>query len=405
MLNIITLTIASFLLCATASFAADTLTSGTIEINKKRYDIAKPSGYKLEFISELSRPRLMTFANNGDLFIGSRSGYIYHLKPPYSSIHHRLKFGGYPHSVALRYQAQTVEVFVAETEGLYRATYQKNEELELNRKDFRRIAKLPGGGSHTSRTVAVGSDNQVYVSLGISGNCSNEYIDDSYSFADRKGGVLILEESSNTSELKPYASGLRNPVGFSWHPITHALYASNNGPDHLGYEEPREYFSKLEKNSFHGMPWFQVIDGKIQRDSCIKEPSPRPRKEISLPVATFDARSAPMGVTFFNNSQFDDQYSNDAIVAIHGSWGTKPSGGFTGNPASRRHPKLVRVEFENGEAVAVHDFVTGFQLGNGSRWARPMGVAVGPDGALYFTSDANNEGLYKLSKPNDENAQ
>lgn len=387
---------AFFLLSVPASYADEPINS-TIDINNKAYAVILPKNSKLEYINnKLSRPRLITFDKNGDLFVGSRSGYIYWLKPPYKEVFRQLDFGGYPHSIAFRYDDNEVEVFIAETEGLHVARY-NNDNLRLERGDFERLAPLPGGSSHSSRTVAVGPDNRVYVALGISGNCSDEYLDESYDFADRRGGVFVLDESADKPRLKAFASGLRNPVGFAWHPESHSLYASNNGPDHLGYEEPREYFSKLEAGSFHGMPWFQLVAGNLQRDNCIKRKPPLDKKEVVLPVATFDARSAPMGVTFIAHGALDKPYHGDAIVALHGSWGTKPSGGFLGNPASRRHPKLVRVDFEDDKAVAVYDFVTGFQLENGSRWARPMGVAVGPDGALYFTSDTNNEGLYRLS--------
>ena len=396
MIKLTTLTLGLFCLIS-LSFAADRLSTSTIKIGTKSYEVSLPNNYKLELVNDqLSRPRLFSFARNKDLFIGSRSGTIYHLKPPYTDVYAELKFGGYPHSIAFRYSGDKTEVFVAETDGLYKATY-KNKDFDLIRQDFKLISELPGGSGHTSRTVAVGPDQAVYIALGITGNCSDEYLDDSYRFADRRGGVFILDESGETAELKPFATGLRNPVGFDWHPETNDLYASNNGPDHLGYEEPREYFSLLEADSFHGMPWFQLIDGKIERDNCIKRKPPMPIDSVVPPIASFDARSAPMGVTFVHDSGLDSNYSGDAIVAIHGSWGTKPSGGFLGSPASRRHPKLVRVEFEDGKATGTHDFITGFQLENGSRWARPLGVDIGPDGALYFTSDANNEGLYKLS--------
>jgi len=73
----------------------------------------------------------------------------------------------------------------------------------------------------------------------------------------------------------------------------------------------------------------------------------------------------------------------DAIVALHGSWATQSGGGFFGAKATRRPPKLVAVRFNNGEAVRVDDLVTGFQLANGERWARPVGVAIARRGAVF----------------------
>ena len=105
-----------------------------------------------------------------------------------------------------------------------------------------------------------------------------------------------------------------------------------------------------------------------------------------------------MGVAFVPAHGFAGQFSGDAVVALKGSWGTSPSGSFFGSPASRRHPKLLLVRFENGIAQRVDPLVTGFQLEDGSRWARPTGVAFGPDGALYFTSDSEVNGLFRLRK-------
>ena len=86
------------------------------------------------------------------------------------------------------------------------------------------------------------------------------------------------------------------------------------------------------------------------------------------------------------------------MVALHGSWATSPSGGYAGNPSTRRHPKLVVVRFDEGKPLRVDDLVTGFQLPDGRRWARPVGVAFGPDGALYFTSDQGVNGLFRMRR-------
>lgn len=268
----------------------------------------------------------------------------------------------------------------------------------ISRDAIQMLARLPGGGGHTSRTVRVGPDARVYLSLGISGNCSDQYLDPSYPFADQRGGILVLEETGKQANWRVSASGLRNPIGFDWQPRTRVLYANHNGPDHWGYEQPPEYFSRVVPGSFHGMPWFQY-DGKVlRRDRCVDREPPRTLQEVSKPAAVFPARNAPIGLAFIVDDELGADLRGNAVVALHASWATRPDGERLGNPASRREPKVVIVRFEQGKVRRVDDLITGFQLPNGDRWARPAGVAPGPDGALYFTVDAGANALFRLSK-------
>jgi glucose/arabinose dehydrogenase len=118
---------------------------------------------------------------------------------------------------------------------------------------------------------------------------------------------------------------------------------------------------------------------------------------VKRPVAVFPPRSAPMDMVFFDESANASQFRNDALVALHGSWATDDdSRNGNGDPSSRREPKLVLVEFTNAQAGKVVEFMTGFQLPDGRRWARPVGVAIGPDGDIYFTSDDGIQGLYRI---------
>ncbi len=364
------------------------------EVAGKLQRITLPVGYTFEVLTtKLRGPRLLTFADNGDLFIGSESGHVYRLEPPYTQPQSLIRLNNYPHNVALR----EGEILIARTDGLYRAPYRLGQE-QVDPKAVSVLAPLPGGAGHVSRTVRIGPDRRVYLSLGITGNCSDEYLDESYPFNDRRGGILVLSETGATPRWITHASGLRNPVGFDWHPITHDLYASNNGPDHLGFERPPEYFSRLSAGSFHGMPWFQYNGRTIERDTCIDRTPPRPIKDVPPPVVTFPARNAPMAVAFVPEGALESKLAHDAIVALRGSWGTPPRGSFFGSRAGRRHPKLVVVRFQDGVAQRVDDLVTGFQLPDGERWARPVGVAIGPDGALYFTSDTETSGLFRLRR-------
>jgi glucose/arabinose dehydrogenase len=375
----------------TAGMPAVALHPHSVAVGSQRFDAQVPAGYVLEFLAGgMDGPRLMSFAPSGELLIGSRGGKVYRLRPPYAAVETLVDFGGYPHSVAIR----GAEIFVAETGGLYK-TALGPARPGLRRRDFALVAKLPSAtGGHNSRTVGIGPDGRVYVSLGISGNCSDEYLHDSYPFELRRGGVFVLDESVTPARLQPFASGLRNPVGIGWHPRTGELHATNNGPDHLGYEEPREVLVRLRAGEFHGMPWFQYLGGGLRRDDCISGAPPRRPDSGWQPAASFDARSAPLGMAF---APIGSAWPEGAAVALHGSWGTKPDGGFVGDPATRRPPKVAFVRFEAGRAVRVEDLVTGFQYSNGERWARPAGIAFGPDRALYFTSDGGTvQGLFRV---------
>lgn len=364
-----------------------------LTLDGERRTVRVPRGYRLELLSRLESPRMLTFAANGDLFAGSKSGKVYRLPPPYTRAEVLVQLGGYPHSVAFR----PGEILIAQTDGVYRAPY-KQGQGSIAKDTVKLLAALPGGGGHNSRTVGVGPDGRVYASLGIQGNCSDQYLGEGYAFAERRGGVMVLRESGGRASWEPFATGLRNPVGFAWQPQTGALYASNNGPDHLGFEQPPEYFSKLSAGSFHGMPWFQFDGKQLQRDDCVTSAPPRSMAEVALPAVTFPSRNAPMGVAFVPRGAMDAQLEFDAAVALRGSWGTQPGGGFIGRAATRRPPKIVVVRFEDGQAVRVDDLITGFQLPDGERWARPAGVAIGPDGALYFSSDSGIDGVFRLKR-------
>lgn len=353
-----------------------------------------PKDYVLEMlVGGLRSPRMITFNEIGDLFIGSGSGIIYRLESPYTVAKELVRLSKYPHSVAFRNN----EILIAQTDGVYRASYRSGQ-ANIVKSSVELFLPLPGGfGGHNSRTVRISKNGLIYVSLGITGNCSNQYLGSGYPFTSQRGGVFVLkDEGLETMKWHPFASGLRNPVDFAWHPVTDVMYATNNGPDHLGYNQPPEYFSRLTEGSFHGMPWF-VFDGdRLIRDKCISVDPPQNASAVRLPVVTFPSRNAPLGMTFVPTDSAHQEIAGDAIVALHGSWATQPSGGGSGNRSTRRPPKLAIVRFQDNSAFRVEDFVTGFQLPNGARWARPAGVAVGPKGGIYFTSDAGIEGLFRL---------
>jgi len=396
--------IVSFPACAQSDKAVlPLLTEQVLTLDGVDVSVTLPQGYQIELVNTaLSSPRIIHVHDN-NLYIGSRSGAVYQLRPPYNEPPIIIaNLNNYPHSVVVHENY----LYVAQESSIRRVRWQRLGEsvsYPLSEADFEHVVDLPGGGGHNSRTLKLGPDNRLYVSLGISGNCSDEFLSTSYPSNDQRGGFFVLEQSGSSDapqfSLKPFASGLRNPVGFDWQERTNILYASNNGPDHLGYELPRESFAAITENSFHGMPWFQWQGDQLLRDPCIQTEPPLSAADVIPPVATFPARIAPMDVLFVDAADTAwSAYQNDAFVALHGSWATADGTGG-GNPATRREPAIVRVVFDDSGVSTgeVEPLIAGFQLPNGARWARPMGVAFGADGALYFTSDGGVHGLFRVS--------
>ncbi|EPC02127.1 hypothetical protein L861_05050 [Litchfieldella anticariensis FP35 = DSM 16096] len=359
----------------------------TINVVGTDHRLKVPKGVQVEKVADLDAPRMISLGPDGVMFVGSRGDSIYRLAPPYDQATPLAEIGDYPNSVIQR----GGQLYVATTHALMRADYRGAETLSSD--DFEVVAELPGGDGHNSRTLTVGPDGRIYLSLGILDNCTDQFIGEGYAFADRRGGIMVLDENGDSPQWQPYATGLRNPVGLAWD-HEGVLFATNNGPDHWGYEQPPEVLVRAEEGSFHGMPWYQWVAGEYRRDDCVNSEPPHPTDAIPAPVAILPARSAPLGLAFLPE---DSGLALDAIVAIHGSSATQPDGRVTGDPATRREPRIVGVTIDEHGQGKISDLLSGFQNEQGERWARPVGIVLAPDGALYFTSDRGESGLYRVT--------
>ncbi len=365
------------------------LVNQSLNANGQSVTLRVPRGMQVEFLASAGGARLPALGPDDEILIGSNSGNVYRLAPPYTSAETLVEIGTRSHSVAW----DGARLLVADTSGLYAAPY-AGLATNLAGGDFVRLVEFPVTGGHSSRSVTVNTGGEAYVGIGISGNCSDQYLageSPDYPFEDRRGGVWRIDESGADPALVVHSSGLRNPIGIAFHPGTGDLWATNAGSDNLGYHLPREIFARLGAGSWHGMPWFQYIEGEFVAQDCINSTPPRPASEATPPSLTFDARSTPMGIAFISSETLGEDFTGNAVVAIHGSWATN------GGPSTRRPPKLVLVRFESGQPVAAEDLVTGFQYANGNRFARPAGVIEGQDGNIYFTSDGGTvHGLFRL---------
>lgn len=241
------------------------------------------------------------------------------------------------------------------------------------------ISDLPDGGQHPNRTLAFGPDG-MYLTVGSTCNNCVETNPES---------ATILRVSPDGGRREVFAKGLRNTIGFDWHPQTRELWGMDHGSDWRGDEIPPEELNLLQQGKDYGWPFCfgrreadqytsKDPEGMTHEQYCAKtEPS----------VLTYQAHSAPIGMLFYRGEQFPAEYRGDAFVAMHGSWNRKPPSGY----------KLVRIRFQNGKPTAFEDFVGGFLSADGqSVIGRPAGLAMAKDGSLLMTDDVNGV-LYRIA--------
>jgi glucose/arabinose dehydrogenase len=242
------------------------------------------------------------------------------------------------------------------------------------------IDDLPDGGQHPNRTLAFGPDGKMYITVGSTCNACPE---------PNGENATILVADENGANRKVYAKGLRNTIGFGWHPETKQLWGMDHGIDWLGDDEQKEEVNQIKQGADYGWPYIYG-EGKYN-------PADRPMgdttykeylQKTTLPQLTYQAHAAPMSMAFYTGSLFPAEYKNDAFVAMRGSWNRSNPSGY----------KIVRMHFENGVPVRFDDFVTGFLVNkNRAHFARLVGVAMHTDGSLLFSDDTNGV-VYRVSR-------
>jgi len=269
-----------------------------------------------------------------------------------------------PHGLAFRGDT----LYVAEEDGVIRYDPGAASPVQL-------VSNLPTNGGHSTRSIAFGPDNLMYVSIGSSCNICIE--PDSVRAA-------VMRYNLNGSGGRIFARGLRNSVGIAFNPTTGALWATNNDRDNIGDVAmtdslPPERINILTLGGNYGWP------------QCYLPNRPNPEygsadcSAVVPPAITFTAHSAPLGIAFYTGSMFPADYQGDAFVAYHGSWNRSVPTGV----------KVVRVHVQNGLAVSIEDFVVGW-ISTNPYWGRPVGLLVMPDGALLISDDASGR-IWRVS--------
>jgi glucose/arabinose dehydrogenase len=270
------------------------------------------------------------------------------------------------------------------------------------------VMDLPDGGQHPNRTLAVGPDGKLYVSVGSSCNACGETNPEHATMLRLELTGMASANPANTAHpmlarnpmarISPrvFASGLRNTIGFDWHPQTMELWGSDHGSDGLGDDVPPDEIVLLTGGKSYGWPYCW---GRKNVDPVIEDPRQDLPKASYCPgtegsAAEYPAHSAPIAFLFYRGGQFPAEYQGDAFVAFHGSWNRSLPTGY----------KVVRVRFTNGVpgplpggGPAQEDFLSGFLMDSGRAYfGRPAGLAVDATGALLVGDDSNGV-IYRVS--------
>ena len=235
---------------------------------------------------------------------------------------------------------------------------------------------LPSDTWHGFKYIDFGPDGNLYIPVGVPCNiCIEPQTNDKRFAAIHKyvDGKLIT-----------VADGVRNSVGFDWHPVTKKLYFSDNGRDWLGDDSPDCELNVINtEGSFFGYPFKHA---KNVIDPEFGHLMPSIDREFVDPIAELGPHVAPLGIAFYDKDIFPVKYRNSIFVALHGSWNRTKKSGY----------KLVFIQLdEDGNYVSQEDFITGW-LSNELAWGRPVSPFIMNDGSMLLSDDKFNV-IYKVS--------
>ena len=356
---------------AAASAAAASATAATAATPAKAADdgidlngFKLPKGFRISvYANQVDTARSMVVSDSGIVYVGSRkAGKVYALVPR-----------------ADKQQADVVTVasglenpigvtllngalYVGEISRVIRFD---NIDKRYAQKPSYEVVKvdLPDDKWHGEKVIKAGPDGKLYIPVGAPCNICD---------TDDTKSAKIYSMNADGSGLKEYARGVRNTVGFDFHPTTKALWFTDNGRDQMGDNTPSCELNVAPKPGLHfGFPYCHggaVPDPEFAKDrSC---------DEFVEPVAKLGPHVAPLGMTFYTGKQFPEAYRNNVYVAEHGSWNRTTKSGYSVRLITLYGSKLV------SDTAFIDGFLRGEQV-----VGRPVDVVTLADGSMLVSDD------------------
>ncbi len=348
--------ILTFLLLAFQDTAAE-----SVPLEKIRL----PEGFEIKiFASGLKEARSMALSPGGTLFVGTRkTGRVYALIDTdkdfiADKVYTIVRNMNMPNGVAFK----NGSLYVAEVDRILRYN---NIEADLKKPPEPVVINdsYPRDKWHGWKFIRFGPDNKLYVPIGAPCNVC-ERSDKRY--------ATITRINENGTGFEIFARGIRNSVGFDWHPETGELWFTDNGRDRMGDNVPPDELNHAPSIGLHfGFPY---IHGKNIPDPQLS----KKKGDISIrpPAMELGPHVAALGMRFYTGNMFPAEYKNQIFIAEHGSWNRSVPIGY----------RITLVRIKNNKAVSYEVFAEGWLQG-GEAWGRPVDVLILPDGSLLVSDD------------------
>ncbi len=337
-----------------------------------------PPGFRIEvFADSVEGARSMALGDNGTLFVSTRNKKtvyaIQDLDKDFRADHITVLDSTLevPNGVAFRKGS----LYVAQVGRLLRYD---SIETKLDNPPAPVVVydDYPTEFHHGWKYIAFGPDDKLYVPVGAPCNiCDSAAVDERYA------SITRMDPDGSNREI--VARGVRNSVGFTWHPQTGELWFTDNGRDLMGDDIPPCELNRVSEAGQHfGYPF---CHGGIIKDPEYGEQ--HSCDEFVPPVQALGAHVAPLGVRFPTGAMFPEEYRGDALLAEHGSWNRAKKSGY----------RIARVELDGNNSVGYGPFIEGWlDEETQEAFGRPVDLLFLSDGSLLISDDVAHA-IYRVT--------
>ena len=341
-----------------------------------------PDGFSAEvYASDVPNARQLALGDDGTVYAGSRgAGNVYALVDAdkdyrADTVYTIAKDLRLPSGIAYR----NGDLYVGAVSKILRF-----DDIDANLQDPPKPLTItddyPTDGHHGWKFIAFGPDGKLYVPVGAPCNICDP---------DDPIYASITRINPDGSGREIVAHGVRNTVGFDWHPQTGDLWFTDNGRDWMGDNKPPCELNHLAEAGQHfGYPYKH---GSNIWDPEFGEQGKAMDEAFQSPAQKLGPHVAPLGMIFYTGDMFPEQYRNQILIAEHGSWNRSEKIGY----------RITKVTLDNNNATSYAPFVDGWLQDNGSVWGRPVDLLQLPDGSVLISDDQKGT-IYRITYNNEK---